>query len=776
MCIKISRWLSLVFRYGTLILLGMNIAGLWKICQLDHYDSWGKFYAIWIPLLYALCSSAYLLLDEKIHLPAFRRFLSYDDYTYLFSLGFLGLQVAGPYLKNFLLCFAVVYVALIVLKGGLFLAYLAAHIRQLPGQEFSHARLPLYFKLSLLLTALAVYTLISVYHIQRTSLTGDEPHYLLITHSLWHDHDTNLYNNYRDRDYKTFFWDDLRPAWGDQVSETEIYSYRHKGGFPFVLLPGYVLGGQFGAVFQMNLITALLMLQVFLLTYELFHSLMASFLTWICTAFSIPMIIYMGQIYPEPLAALMSIWVVRRIRIFHLPETLRDFRFWKNSVMIGGCLLLIVLLKTRYVPIAGTMALFLLFHLFQKRLGVRQKFKITLIVTSIIFVNILFAVLIDSRISDSTFMLWFLRGYNPLYGVLGGLFDQEYGLFFYTPLYMLACVGLGLLTRQEWRDVLSIAAIVIFNYVFICLWPLWHAAPTPPLRYFLPILPLLAVFLAKFFAQKSSVIKSILFGVCALWSGLLAWTITINPWWRYNWADGTNNFLEAFSRNLAVNLPRLFPSWIRVNPAAPYLTLAGILGIGALIYACRVETKGAFSFLQKFTPDLHIFLIIISVISLGFVGLALGKILPSRLMEAEDALDVSVSGGKRVPETLDPWNNQLYIREWKFFGWQLNPGDQLEVRPKLYHSLPSSKDGQPVEWELHIYARAVFDADDRERSLAMGIFVNGKPVAQTTVTETGWKIYTFHLFMEEQRPLIAVRNQESQNSQRALIIDKLRFQ
>ena len=142
------------------------------------------------------------------------------------------------------------------------------------------------------------------------------------------------------------------------MSETEIYSYRHKGGFPHTLLPGYVLGGQFGAVLQINLITALLMLQVFLLAYELFHSLMASFLTWICMAFSIPIVIYMGQIYPEPLAALLTIWAVRRIRMFQLPETLRERSFWKNSVILGVCLLCIVLLKTRYLPIAATLALF----------------------------------------------------------------------------------------------------------------------------------------------------------------------------------------------------------------------------------------------------------------------------------------------------------------------------------------------------------------------------------------------------------------------------------
>ena len=268
-------------------------------------------------------------------------------------------------------------------------------------------------------------------------------------------------------------------------------------------------------------------------------------------AFSIPIVIYMGQIYPEPLAALLTIWAVRRIRMFQLPETLRERSFWKNSVILGVCLLCIVLLKTRYLPIAATLALFFLFRMIGQRIHIRQKLRTTLVVVILVVVGILIALLADTlffdhmfrdRLTDSKYLMWFLQGYNPLYGILGGLLDQEYGLFFYTPLYILACVGTGLLSRKEWREALPILTIFSLNYLAICLWPLWHAAPTPPSRYFLPILPLLGVFLARFFLHNSRVIKPVVSGVCAIWSGLFAWMVTINPWWRYNWADGTKQF------------------------------------------------------------------------------------------------------------------------------------------------------------------------------------------------------------------------------------------
>ena len=379
------------------------------------------------------------------------------------------------------------------------------------------------------------------------------------------------------------------------------------------------------------------------------------------------------------------------------------------------------------------------------------------------------------RLTDSKYLMWFLQGYNPLYGILGGLLDQEYGLFFYTPLYILACVGTGLLSRKEWREALPILTIFSLNYLAICLWPLWHAAPTPPSRYFLPILPLLGVFLARFFLHNSRVIKPVVSGVCAIWSGLFAWMVTINPWWRYNWADGTNNFLEHFSHNVAVNLPKLFPSWIRLNPAAPYLTVLAILGIGILIYVLRIEAKRSCSFFHTFPSESQIFMTLTLFLGLCFVGLSLGKVTPTRVMEAEDALDVHAYGGQRIPASFDPWDNQLYLREWRFFGWQLASGEKLEIRPILQQTLISSPPEQQIEKEFQVYARAILEKDAPHNFPVMVISVNGQEIESVRISKTSWEVYTFHLTVEEKRPLITISHQQDAASSCALVIDKFRF-
>ena len=634
--------------------------------------------------------------------------------------------------------------------------------------------IPIRIQCLLVLAALIVYSLISVYHIRRTSLTGDEPHYLLITHSLWHDRDTNLYNNYKNKDYASFFWYDLRPADLEEGGEKEIYSYRHKGGFPYTLIPGYVLGGQLGTVLQINLITALLMLQVFLLSYELFHSLTASFFTWFCISFTIPVIIYMNQIYPETLAALLVLWGVRRIRMLFSRDSLRSRHFWLNCLYIGITLMLLVFLKTRYVPLAGALILFVYVQLFQGRLPIKQKIVVTVSLSIILLVGVIGALLADKylrdgllldRITDPNWMRWMLGDHNPLFGFLGLLFDQEYGVLPYTPFYLMALVGIGMLTRKELKAAWSILGIIFLNYSVICLWPLWHAAPTPSSRYILPVLPLLGVFLARFFVQKSGIVNVIVLGMSGIWSFLSAWIVTLTPWWRYNWADGTNNFLEMLSLRLSVNLTKIFPSWIRISPLTPYVSVIGIAGIGVLIYYCRCNVKKSFSESHRWSSEFYVLLTVAVFVLISIVGLGIGKKLPTVVLEAEDMLDVRTHGGERVPATLDPWNNQLYLRDWKYYGWKLFPGDILEARPKLF----------PGEIEIEIYARGECEQRTTDCPIML-VSINEKEVGRTPVSSKAWKAYTFSLSVNERRPLIKIKHKHAAaDTRKTLTIDRIRF-
>ncbi len=804
---NISRIISLLFRYGILAFLGFCIASLWKICGVDAYNTWGMFYAVWLPLLYALFSTGYMLVAE--YLPRYapfsetqdafhsrlEGFLRYDDYTYLAPLGFLVFEIASPYMEREFFWFGVFYLLLIIVKTTIFLLLFSGHIRQIDSslERGQDVRVPI--KVTVLVVAFCVYAMISGFHIQRATTTGDEPHYLLITHSLWHDHDTNLYNNYNNRDFESFFWYDLQPSWGDvnPKDETKVYSYRHKGGFPHTLIPGYVLGGRLGATLQMNLIAALLMLQVFLLSYEVFGSLKASFLTWLCVAFTVPMMIYMGQIYPETLAALLTIWGVRQIRQLRLEDSFSTTRFWPSVVFIGLTLIALVLLKTRYVPVAGTLVLFLLYQIVASRMGGKLNKRMLVNILLVLVCVTIAALLADTcllggklwdRLNDREYMVWILSTHNPVKGFLGLLFDQEYGLLFYTPVYLLALVGIGLLPRKTLKTTLPLFGIFTLNYLVLAVWPLWHAAPTPPGRYLLPVLPLLGIFLTPFLGAfqcgqdarvPMSTLQRMVFGVCVIWSALAAWMMTLNPQWRYNWADGTNNILEMLSWRLSLNLTDIFPSWIRMTPLTPVLTGLVILLIGGLIFLFRREIASSQPFLARLaTTEQTVVVTLVLVMGLLLGGFLLAKLLPASVLEAEDRLDFQAVGGERIPESLDPWNNQIYLREWAYFGWKLDPGDSLRSRPRLLRLLPSLT-GDNNEWELHIYARAEKHKDSQAFPV-MRILLDGREIGLVTVSSTDWNIYPLTFHAAETRPLLELTCQHPSRSQRALIVDKVRFE
>ncbi|PID57229.1 hypothetical protein CSB45_08365 [candidate division KSB3 bacterium] len=786
--------MPLLFRYIVLIGLGFAIFSLWDYSGLHAYTGWRSFYAVWIPIMYAAFSSAYVLLqawaatDRKRQgfLRVLERFKLYDEYTYLFTFAVLTVIFVGSLWKHVLFCLSVVYLAIVVLKSALFLVCLLFSVQRSRALAGEQGRVPRVLQAVLFLAAFVPYCLISAYSQQRIGLTGDEPHYLLISHSLLHDHDSNLHNNYEHRDYRHFFQDELKPTWGDRVSDTEVYSYRHKGGFPATLIPAYGLGGRFGATLQMNLITALLMLQVFLLSYESFQALTASFATWCCMAFSLPFIVYMGQIYPEVLAALPAVWCVRRIRLLEKSDT-RSAAFWRQSVLIVLTSALIVLLKTRYVPLAGTLLLFWGWAFVRRHIQSTRRMQAVfgLAITIFLAVGLVLAAdtlflagMIFDRIGDRNYMLWMLKGHNPIHGLFGILFDQEYGLLFYTPLYGLALLGMGLLTRHEWRRTAPCAVIFILNASVVAAWSLWHAAPTPPCRYLLPVLPFLGIFMTKFFDIRGGYVKALLLGVSGIWTVLTAWSLTLNPWWRYNWADGTNNFLEAQSFRLTMNLTRLFPSFSRPCSTTWPVTLLGLACVACAVYACRFEArKPRSSFRKQLSAELIAIMSLLLFIGLCSGILGLGKRLATRVIEAEDKVGVSHEGGERVPRSLDPWDNQVYLREWKYSAWALAPGDSLALHPKFAWSIPFMRQ-KISSREMQIFARLQYGEEENfsDGFPVLRIALNGSTLEKVPVDSTGWKSYAVSISPKTLQSTLTITHEKTQNTQQAkIVIDKIEF-
>ena len=129
------------------------------------------------------------------------------------------------------------------------------------------------------------------------SITGDEPHYLVIATSLRRDGDLDVLNNYREKHYLPFYPHhlgdprDLHNMHAIYGRGGAVYS-KHPLGLPLLVLPFFRNGDPFGIHVLMMALTGLLGVQVFLLARDLTGAFWPSLAAWAAALFSTPLFLY----------------------------------------------------------------------------------------------------------------------------------------------------------------------------------------------------------------------------------------------------------------------------------------------------------------------------------------------------------------------------------------------------------------------------------------------------------------------------------------------------
>ncbi|MEE8523772.1 MAG: hypothetical protein V3T72_07550, partial [Thermoanaerobaculia bacterium] len=173
---------------------------------------------------------------------------------------------------------------------------------------------------------------------------GDEPFYLLLTHSVAYDYDTDLANNYEKKDWQRFMVRQIKPQVGDpQGPRGELLS-RHTLLLPIALAPAYRLAGRWGAMAMMAMFAALTAWMVLRLAHHYVPSQPgAALLAYSIFAFSPPFLLFSYQIWIEVPAALLLTLALDRILV------LRHIRPWRSrqALALVVPLTLLPLLKLR---------------------------------------------------------------------------------------------------------------------------------------------------------------------------------------------------------------------------------------------------------------------------------------------------------------------------------------------------------------------------------------------------------------------------------------------
>ncbi|HEX6203145.1 MAG TPA: hypothetical protein VF100_09100 [Thermoanaerobaculia bacterium] len=480
-----------------------------------------------------------------------------------------------------------------VLAAGLVLVLLhravhqAVALRPLLGDRVPQRPSALFFFLPLV-----VYVAVTPWATFHRPPDGDEPYYLLITHSLAHDLDADLADDYAAGESLRFVGRRLEPQPGDPVGPAgQLYS-RHNELLPMALAPAYRLASKAGALATMAAIAALLAWATLRLARHYWPERPGGALVaYGVFALTPPMLLYAHQVWVEVPAALLAILSLDRI-LDGYSRTRDGRRHW---LAIGLPILLLPLLKIRFMLLAVPLVALAWWHAGRPRKP--------LIVLSLALAATAAGILVHNQlVFDNPLKIHQvgeleLTDYPAsayLFGALGLFWDSAFGLFAAAPLWLLVIPALGVTLAAaragDWRlprpgDGGALRRWLLFDLgvlaapylVIVVPRNEWYGGWSPPFRYALIALPLLALALVPLADSRRRGGARAL--AAALGLATLALTVLwlVVPGWTYNFADGRTYLLDHLSAGLGADVARLFPSSLRPRPATwlwPAATLA----------------------------------------------------------------------------------------------------------------------------------------------------------------------------------------------------------
>lgn len=476
--------------------------------------------------------------------------------------------------------------------------------------------------------AAALFYFAAVPLMMRTPPDGDESFYILMTESIVHDHDFDLGNQFRNLAHSATGRTDLKPEIGDVVGKNgEVYSHLE----PFLsllLVPGYAIAKLPGVLLTMALFGALLARSTIRLCEEEGIADATIRAVFPLFAFGPPIVFYAIRVWPEVPAALFFVEAVRGVRA-------RRAKRWMPA------LLALVLLKLRFILVA-----------------------IVLVVRAVRRPRQLAAAAIILAIPLS--VAWLLSGsatsvHSPrelvpgggavmIRGLFGLALDGQEGIAFQAPIDLLA-----LLALLRWRSMpsafrLGMTASVLYIFSLVPRAE-WHGGWSPPLRYIVIFMPILALGCAALWQRVDR--RPIV--LASLWTiGLVAHGMAF-PWRLFHIENGECVAGEALSEMFHSDFSRLFPSYIRMNYAAYVAAIVLLIGLA-------VFRNGRL----LFAPVL-----VAAVVIAFFVA---GR-RPAQRIEFEDA-HVMHEGGEMYPYV---WQVQRFLYRG---GWILRPGDSMSFLAK----------------------------------------------------------------------------------------------
>ncbi len=422
------------------------------------------------------------------------------------------------------------------------------------------------------------------------AFTGDEPHYLAITQSLWLYHTLDQHRVLYHHDFFAYY---QRLMSSHSLHRGSHLYPLHYLGLPLVLLPGFALAGARGAQVTTALIALLTCWRMLCLTTRVVGPLPATLAVGVL-GLSAPFVLNAGAIYPDLLSGLLLVLAY---------EALDAPRLTARRALALGVVLAampwahIKLLAPVCVYMAWAVAV-----LWRQSRAPRHRTRapaapLGVLALGLPLLSIAGLIAFNNTVygSPSPTAQFTLRDQalftgNPLEGMMGQFFSQGQGALGTAPFVLLVFPGAVTLWRWQRATALKIGMVTIPFWMVTLTYHDWWGGDSPPLRYLLCLLPLWVVGIAALLARMRTLMARLIVGALAAVTLALTAIIPLAP--RVGWPlpNGHGALLVAIGERLGAPLTAWLPVfvttrtdtgyWQSVTPLAMWVGALLILWVG----------------------------------------------------------------------------------------------------------------------------------------------------------------------------------------------------
>jgi hypothetical protein len=398
-----------------------------------------------------------------------------------------------------------------------------------PGEETRPLRSPAAWVIFAI--SLALYLFFGLHAASAIGPAGDEPHYLVISHSLLTDGDLKIGDNHERGEYRAFYAGDLRPHFLRRGQDGEIYS-THAPGLGVLLAPAYAVAGYRGAVAMMCLIAALAATIVFVLCERLSGRGVAC-LVWLAACMTVPFVPHAWLLFPEmPATAIVALGL-----LWLWPDPPGGAGRWAIRGLIVG---LLPWLHTKFIVLLAMFAVAAGMRLWRSpsRLAAFAAPVAFSVVAWLYYFYAIYGVIdpqapYGSAVNEELSVSFIPRG------LLGLLFDARLGLLWFAPVYLVALPGAWVLVRRpETRRLgLWLSAIAVAFVLSTTRFYMWWGGASAPARFLMPLVPCLAVMIAAALREWRGPAFRGFTGACLVTGVVIALTGSLWPEPRYFFSE-----------------------------------------------------------------------------------------------------------------------------------------------------------------------------------------------------------------------------------------------